>query len=434
MFSRALYAFFRYLGEFLLRVYYSKRILINQYQLDKNTPYIIAANHPSTLTDPYLIGIEINRKMTFLANYGLFKHPLSAFFFNNFFCIPIQRTMDVGNQKLQNDVAFARCDQHLAENGCIFVAVEGGSWEGRTVRDLRTGAARIAFSAERTQHFQLGVQIVPVVLTYEHARFFRGAVVVHFAPPILVKDFQAAYQADAYAAVNELTDYIANTMHDLSVGTRSDDEDDLAQKAEIMLQSDAPLPFKLHFWRAKSFVKAMQQLPQEQYMDFKKEVAAYFQELSSLSIKDKYINNTFSRNYIKDFFVLLVGFPLSLYGAIHNFFPSFLILALNKQLKLYPGYDATIKMGVGLVTFPLFYWLQTKLFGHFMSDDVCIKWVYFLSMLPAGLLAWQYRLYAKSTFERIKATNTINKNELKISFLQEKRLKIKATIDNMLSI
>jgi hypothetical protein len=125
---------------------------------------------------------------------------------------------------------------------------------------------------------------------------------------------------------------------------------------------------------------------------------------------------------------------LSLYGAIHNFFPSFLVLALNKQLKLYAGYDATIKMGVGLVTFPLFYWVQTKLFGHFMSDDVRIKWVYFLSMLPAGLLAWEYRLYAKSTFEQIKATHTINNNELKISFLREKRLKIKATIDNMLSI
>ena len=37
-------------------------------------------------------------------------------------------------------------------------------------------------------------------------------------------------------------------------------------------------------------------------------------------------------------------------------------------------------------------------------------------------------------FEQIKATHTINNNELKISFLREKRLKIKATIDNMLSI
>jgi glycerol-3-phosphate O-acyltransferase / dihydroxyacetone phosphate acyltransferase len=433
MSSPILYKSIYYLGKSFLPLYYPKRTIINRYILEKNVPYIVVTNHPSTLSDPYLICLELNRQMTFLANYGLFKHPVSAWFFHHFFCIPIQRALDMGDQKLQNDTSFARCDAHLAQKECLYIAVEGGSWVGRTVRDLRTGAARIALSAEKKQNFQLGVQILPIAITYEHARYFQGDVVINFGQPISVTDFQEIYEQDNYKAVKKLTDCMAQALQDLTVGTRSDAEDALAEKAEIILQNDEPLPFNKYFWRAKNFVAALKILPKEKYDDLENKVNIYFEALQTLNIKDKYINNSLSKNYMISFLIILLGVPFFLYGWLGNFFAAFVPVLLQKKLDLYPTYDSTVKIVVGLVTFPVFYVLQLKLFGVLVSSDKVLQWIYFLSLLPAGLVAWHYWKYAKSTFECIKSNQTIRNNALKIKVLQEKRNAIHQQLQNMLS-
>jgi glycerol-3-phosphate O-acyltransferase / dihydroxyacetone phosphate acyltransferase len=433
MSSPILYNFIYYLGKSFLPLYYPKRTVINRYTLEKNIPYIVITNHPSTLSDPYLICTELNRQMTFLANYGLFKHPVSAWFFHHFFCIPIQRTLDMGDQKLQNDTSFARCDEHLAQKECLYIAVEGGSWVGRTVRDLRTGAARIALSAEKKQNYQLGVQILPIAITYEHARAFRGDIVVNFGQPIHVTDFQEMYEQDKYVAVKQLTERMAQSLQALTVGTRSDEEDELAEKAEIMLQNAEPLPFKKYFWRAKNFVTALKALPKENYIAVENKINLYFSDLKTLSIKDKYINTSLSKNYIADFFIILLGFPFFLYGLLGNVGSALLPVFLQKKLDLYPTYDSTVKIVAGLVTFPVFYVLQAWLFGKLISSDSVLQGIYLLSLLPAGLAAWHYWVYAKNIVEGIKSKQIIRDNPLKIKELQAKKIEITEQLQNMLS-
>ena len=76
-----------------------------------------------------------------------------------------------------------------------------------------------------------------------------------------------------------------------------------------------------------------------------------------------------------------------LYGWINNFLAVRIPVLASKQLKLYKGYDATVKIMVGLITIPFFYWLQTKVVGSYFGDVV--KWLYFLSLPISGVLAWK---------------------------------------------
>ena len=59
-------------------------------------------------------------------------------------------------------------------------------------------------------------------------------------------------------------------------------------------------------------------------------------------------------------------------------------------MNIYPGYDSTIKILSGIVFYPLFYGSQLYLvqwyFGTWWSTLI-----YFLSLYPLGILAWNYR-------------------------------------------
>jgi hypothetical protein len=73
---------------------------------------------------------------------------------------------------------------------------------------LRTGAARIALSAEAEANWQLNLQIVPVGLWYQKKSQFRSSALVVFGQPFGLADFKSRYLNDEHAAVDALTEQI----------------------------------------------------------------------------------------------------------------------------------------------------------------------------------------------------------------------------------
>jgi hypothetical protein len=74
------------------------------------------------------------------------------------------------------------------------------------MRPLRTGAARIALSAEAERG--LGLVVVPVGLHYEEKATFRSRVLVVVGEPIRASEQMDAWRADERAAVQALTERI----------------------------------------------------------------------------------------------------------------------------------------------------------------------------------------------------------------------------------
>src|SRR5579863_5696789 len=159
---RALEALIRWLAEALVRLYYPVRLVEGAERIPRDRPVVFVLNHPNGLLDPIVLRVATGRATRFLAKSTLFGNPLGRVAMSAFGSIPVYRAQEAGARApdaSRNDEAFARCRAALA------LFPEGTSHSDPQLRPLKTGAARIALSAEREVADgggRLGAVIVPV--------------------------------------------------------------------------------------------------------------------------------------------------------------------------------------------------------------------------------------------------------------------------------
>ena len=200
---------------FCFRIYYREIIILHPERTKIEHPTLLASNHPSTLTDPLHVGSILSVHPHFLINAGMVQHWFTNWFFNTFYCIPIARSKDTGDRKVDNANSFSRAIEHLDKGGSIFIAPEGISNLNRRLQELKTGLARIALSTENEKDFKLGLQIQPFGLNYTGQRYFRSSVVVNCGVPFTIEQYQEAYEKEPRETVRQLTEDLAARMREL---------------------------------------------------------------------------------------------------------------------------------------------------------------------------------------------------------------------------
>ena len=363
-------------------------------------PMLVISNHPNTLMDPLMALYRMREQCFLLANYSLFKNPISNAILSTLYCIPIQRMNDVPDgQPLRNEEAFRRCDEHLLGGGSIYIAVEGTSFPVRRVRDLKTGMARIAFSAEIQASFELDLRILPIVITYFDSLKFWKDVVVEIGEPISVDSWREAYNKNPRKAIANFTQSVENQMIAHTIQCADVEEDRFLKKIEAILQSDNYLETEKHYERSKNIlnkIHAWQKEDSSSFEKFKSDVDDYFLKLKALKINDLNKNNfTKIAPFIYPFgsiMKLLIGLPIFIYGFINNIIPAWLSDSMVKWMKIDEAYDTTIRYMCGLVFFPLFWWLQKWGLSHMLPFSIN-GWVYLFTVIPFGLAA--YVLYTE---------------------------------------
>ena len=401
------YQFLKLLVKLVFKIFYSKTTIINKEYLEIDNPSIVVSNHPNTLLDPLNVACRVNKVVHFLANAGLFQSKFGNWFFNTFYCIPIQRQKDVGGKRIQNDEAFARCDEFLTGGGCLYIAPEGTSVMERRLRPIKTGTARIALSAEDKNDFKLGLTIVPCGLTYNDPQHFRSEVLLNVGKPIKVANYQSVYKSDKQKAVKQLTNDLEQHMITLLLHPEDEDMDFVLKKMEELQQNDEPLPPEQHFMRTQHLAKALKKWKASQakkYEQWKKKLVNYFYQLVQNKVDDYPISKgeimSIGERW-KKIFPLPVFFLLYMCGYINNFLPNYLPGLLTRKLKLYPGYDATVKTLSGLFIYPIFYGLQIW-FVHWLFREWWVTLLYALSLYPIGLFALWFEKYFKRIMQRLR--------------------------------
>src|SRR5262249_49206607 len=107
-----------------------------------------------------------------------------------------------------NEATFAGCRALLRAGQPIALFPEGTTHSNTIMLPLRTGAARIALSAEAEANWQLKLQIIPVGLWYQKKAQFRSAVLVVFGQPFGLGEYRSRYERDDHMAVDVLTEEI----------------------------------------------------------------------------------------------------------------------------------------------------------------------------------------------------------------------------------
>lgn len=422
-----LYRVLKSLTRACLRIYYPKRYFTNRERLHFDRPAIVVSNHPNTLMDPLNAIEQVPMTVHFLANAGLFKSRFGNWFFNTFYCIPIERPEDTNGKALNNKEAFARCDEFLGKGGCLYIAPEGTSEMERHLRPLKTGTARIALSAENQKGFELGLFIQPVGLTYEAPNYFGSRLIINVGEPLRIKDYQTAYQADPHKAAKQLTKDLTDRIRTLVIDTRNEEEDRLVGHLETILRNSRPVSEPLHFSRTKTLIEQLRQwetMAPSEFQDFTGKVQAYFEKLKETRTDDAALGRP-PRPLALHLIGLIIFFPLYLYGLTNNFLAAFIPVWLTRRFNVYVGYNTTVKIMTGLATFPLFYFLQTRLVYWLYDGRTAL--LYLLSLLPAGFFAWYFHQHQARALRFLR----LRRKEEAGNALRELRQEILEKIDNI---
>ena len=334
MIRRAIAAIIRLVAKTFFR-----RIELAGVERVPQSPVIFAVNHPNALIDPLFLLCFAPRPVSFLAKAPLFRTPLIGWFVRAFDSIPVYRKQDnvstAGNRE-----TFARARAVLQRGGAIAIFPEGTTHSDPRLRELKTGAARIALGAS------IRVSIVPTGLYYTAKQTFRSSALAYFGTPLTVEPEAVDENGEPNPqAVERLTERIERAL------------------SEVTLQADSHSALEL-IARAEGIFSAGEDRALAQELELRKRFVAgyhYLREhdparLTRLESQIKKVEVTPARPIDTRSFWRLLWFPIAIVGAAVHWPVYRLIGVIATHLSSDEDeLVATNKVVGGLVLFPLFW-------------------------------------------------------------------------------
>ncbi|MBK9944505.1 MAG: lysophospholipid acyltransferase family protein [Kouleothrix sp.] len=205
----------RFLIVRLVQLFYPRIEVRGRAHLPGGGPLLFVSNHPNGLLDPLVLMVGLRRHIAFLAKSTFFANPVGRMLMHAFDALPVYRQRDEGQEGgaqgdrgSRNEATFALCRAVLQRGHPLALFPEGTTHSQTRMLPLRTGAARIALSAEAETSWAIDLQIVPVGLWYQNKALFRSAVLLVIGQPLRIDDLAPLYATDAHAAVDTLTDRV----------------------------------------------------------------------------------------------------------------------------------------------------------------------------------------------------------------------------------
>src|ERR1700722_8650178 len=167
-------------------------------------PVLFTSNHPNSLTDSFVIGAAVPRKVNFVATVQLFQFKPLKWLLTNCGVIPINRVKDDPRSMRTVAETFEAVYRVLERGETVGIFPEGITHDDPQLKTVKTGAARMALELEHRHGGKLGLQIVPVGLNLSAKEKYRSEVLVNFGQPIRAADFLPGYPERKKECINEL--------------------------------------------------------------------------------------------------------------------------------------------------------------------------------------------------------------------------------------
>ena len=226
-----LYQITKPLAKIALSTFFRKIYFSNAHRIPKNKPVILVANHPTAFIEPCILACWLDEPLHFMAR-GDFV--LKSNFFKKLYklyhIIPIFRIQDGGYEKLKDNFsAFDSASEVLKENKQVLILAEGGTVHEKRLREIKKGAARVAFGTWE-KYPDLDVQIVPVGVNYTDSDKFRSVAMIDFGEAIPLSKFVSDYAENKNKGVRLLTDEIKSELQKRVIHIEQKHEEKLVNK------------------------------------------------------------------------------------------------------------------------------------------------------------------------------------------------------------
>lgn len=389
-------------------------------------PVIFAVNHPNGLIDPLFLLCFTPRPISFLAKAPLFRMPLIGWFARGLDSIPVYRTQD-NFSTAQNRETFGTARALLVRGGAIAIFPEGTTHSEPRLKELKTGAARIALGCSAAECPD--IFIVPTAIFYTAKHTFRSDALVYFGDAIDVAPVPVDEAGEPPRdAVEALTARIESALAALTLQADSREALDLIGRAErVMSLGRAGLSEQLDL--RKRFIAGYTRLREHdpaRLARLQSRFERFEAELGSANLEPETLPAPTILGSVRTLATLLITLPLAMIGAVVHYPIYRLIRFLATRLTKEEELIATAKTVGGMALYPLTYivcgslvgwrfgWtygvataLVLPLFGYIalrffeQLDDVIGR---------ARSLTW--RIARRSAFERLLRTRRALRDEI----------------------
>ena len=400
----------RGLIRLLLWLFYRRIDVVGRERIPETGAVIVAANHHNALVDAMLIMATIPRPITVLAKAPLFRNPLIGPPLWMIGAVPVHRRAEAGDDPRRNDEMFAAAIEALRAGGVILIFPEGRSQPQPILMPLRTGAARLLLGAERSPGGATRVTLLPVGMVFHDPGTFRSAAVqLTIGTPVATADLLAAHRDQPEEAVRaitaRLTDAIGSRIVEaedqyslelLSVLERAwlEEAARRGQRAPAGDTAEQALAWKQRVMRAGRYLAAREA---HRIAELRHRIELYRSHLDEVGITSEQLGQPYTVGLVVSYVVknvlwLALGLPLALWGIVSHAVPYWLTGPIVKWLGQTAEEEATDKMAVGLVIYPLLWAVEGWLVWRLAGRGSLV--VFLLLILPSGLLAlvWRERL------------------------------------------
>lgn len=353
---RAITAFFR----FCLEIFFRHIERLGLERVPARGAVIYAVNHPNGLLDPLFLLSYAPAPVSFLAKAPLFGYPAIGWIVRAFDTIPVYRKEEnvSGSLAEANARTFARARELLQRGGAIAIFPEGTTHDDSQLRELKTGAARIALGANVEV-----MTIIPTGIYYTAKQLFRSSALVVFGEPIHVQTLKrtgphtgSIVDEPPPEDVERLTAAIDAGLDAVTLQAESNAALDLIGRAEDIFTADDDQPLVEEFDLRRRFLDGYHYLAKhdpERLAKLERSMARLEAELRRAKLDVHELRPHIDAVRLIRTLILL---PLALVGAILNW-PTYRFVGMlaRRFANGEKNMLATMKFVAALAFYPLTY-------------------------------------------------------------------------------
>lgn len=324
--------------------------------------------------------------------------------------MPVYRIRDGKNSLDKNDEIFSKSVTILENNRTIALYPEAAhSWK-RQMLPHKKGIPRIVFLAEEKNSFNLDIKIIPIGIYFSHYWHIGRKLLVNVGDPLSVKDYEGLYSENPGKATLKLRDDIYNAIRELTIEIRSNDYyEEIEMIREIFgktyyERSGLKNSIFNRFTSDRQLVNILENIEKDEPVHMKNVTgmtAAYVKKLKVLGIRDWLVNEAQLKwkKLILNILILLITFPLFLYGFLFNILPfAFLDRIFRKKVKN-RSFLSTFFFAGGIILFPLAYAAEFLIISP-LIPGLWLKLMFLLSLPLSGKAAYIWYIGMLKTIGR----------------------------------
>ncbi|NOY25245.1 MAG: hypothetical protein GXP62_05175 [Oligoflexia bacterium] len=482
-FYRAIVRFTR----FVVRRFFRRVEVTGLEHLPADGGGILVSWHPNGLIDPLLILAHFPRQVTFGARHGLFKWPILGQLMRAMGAVPIYRgqdsaQMDPAARRQANTRSLDALADRVADGSFSCLFPEGDSHDNPDLLELRTGAARFYFRARELQEDPDKMPvIIPVGLHYDAKNAFRSSVLVSFHPAITVTAENSAESSaqnsaqnsagqgapaptDFRARVRRLTGDIDRALREVVHATESWEIHHLMNRTRKLMRAERAARAGAHlhapemtertlaFSRVWAGYHIKLRSHPEQTAALRTRITEYDRDLIAIRIEDHELDAAprlvspwlVGILILQLLLVVIVLPPILIWGVLVNGPPALVLWGLCKVTAKRIKDEATVKVFLGLLVFPLA-WLLAGVFGMLAHEALHASYpvvpdypftagllVAALSIL-GGMLSLRYLRVVAETARALRVRLTRTRARVALARLRVERAEIHDAVQALIA-